>query len=257
MRITASIQARLGSTRFPGKVLKTICGKPMLLWQVERIRRSRLVDEVYVATTCLPQDDEIEEFCSKHNILCYRGAENDVLNRIASFIRELNVEIHLECYGDSPLIDPHLIDEFIGYFLKYSGQIDYVSNALKTTYPPGMEVVLYPGHVLDALDRKLSGDDPLREHVGFNITRFPERYRLAGLEAPPCYFRPNIYLEVDTQNDFEVVSRVVSYFVEQNCECFTLSQIIHFLDQSPKLTALNSSIERRWKPLREQVSYRI
>ena len=125
MDIVASIQARMGSTRLPGKVLKDISGKPMLLWHVERLRRSRLIDNVIVATSTAEADDEIELFCKNHSILCFRGSENNVLNRIANLIRKYNIITHVEFCGDSPLIDPQIVDEFIGYFSYYNTKKKY------------------------------------------------------------------------------------------------------------------------------------
>ena len=226
MKIVASIQARMGSSRLPGKVLKDLCGKPMLLWHVERVKRSRLLDDVIVATTTSEKDDEIELFCEQHAILCYRGSEDDVLNRIASLIRHHHIDVHVEFCGDSPLTDPQIIDEFVGYYLKHQHSYDYVSNAIKTTYPPGQEVIVYRGGVLSELDQSLSTDDPMREHVGYNIIRFPDRYRLASLEAPDWFYEPEAYLEVDTLTDLEMMRQLIGYFTEKGVEHFTLSQIL-------------------------------
>jgi len=252
MNIIASIQARMGSTRLPGKVLKNICGKPMLLWQVERIKKSRLIDDVIIATTTNSKDDEIVRFCKKYRIDCYRGSEDDVLNRVASLIRERKIDLHAEFYGDSPLPDPQLIDEFIGYYLKYNPKYDYVSNSIETTYPPGQEIVLYRGDVLIELDGLLDSNDLLREHVAYNITRFPDKYKLASLKAPEWYNQPEAYLEVDTVKDLEMIRQLVSYFMRIEQDHFTLSQILELLRKQPEIMDINSSEERRWKELRKQ-----
>lgn len=252
MNITASIQARLGSTRLPGKVLKDICGKPMLQWQVERLQRSRLLDTVVVATTTNPSDDVIETFCRERGIDCYRGSEEDVLGRIATLVRERGVDLHVECFGDSPLVDPQIVDEFIGYYLRFKDSVDYVSSALKTTYPPGLEVALYPGEVMLQTDAAVAMDDPLREHAGYNITRFSERFRLVSLEAPSYYHYPDIYLEVDVKEDLEVMRALVGHFVEQGQDHFTLSQILDMVRAHPKILEHNAGVERRWKALREE-----
>ena len=152
MKIVATIQARMGSTRLPGKVLKDICGKPMLLWQVERIKRSRLIDDVIIATTTSSIDDEIVQFCIENNIKYFRGSEDDVLNRVASLIQKFGIDLHAEFCGDSPLPDPQLIDEFIGYYLKNQDNFDYVSSSMETTYPPGQEITLYRGITLIELN---------------------------------------------------------------------------------------------------------
>lgn len=254
MSIIASIQARMGSSRLPGKVLKEICYKPMLLWQIDRLRNSRLLDDIIVATSVESQDDIIEDFCIKNNIICFRGSETDVLNRIASLIKYYNVDIHVECYGDSPLVDSQIVDEFVGYYLKYKDTLDYVSNSIVTTYPPGQEVVVYAGKILKEVDARVSKTDPMREHVGYNITRFEHDYRIASLEAPSYFFKPNIYLEVDVIEDFEVISKIIKYFYDNKIENASLYQILDFLKIFPDLALSNSMINRRWKDFRKELT---
>lgn len=251
MNIVASIQARLGSSRLPGKVLKDICGKPMLQWQIERLHRSSLVDSVLVATTTKSTDDPIADLCNNLGIDCYRGSEDDVLGRISGLVREYGVDLHVECYGDSPLIDPQIVDEFIGNFLKYRDSYDYLSSALQTTYPPGLEVTVYQGSVLLEVDALLSKNDPLREHVGYNITRFPETYRLRSMIAPPWFNYPDTYMEVDTTEDLEVMRAIFKYFVAMGQSHFSLSQILDMSRKHPEVFNLNAFVERRWKALRE------
>ena len=251
MKIAASIQARVGSTRLPGKVLKEINGKPMLLRQVERLRRSRLLDEIIVATTTNPDDDKIVELCINNNIAYYRGSENDVLDRVSSMIKDKNIDIHVECFGDSPLTDPHIVDEVIGYYYKNQADIDFVSNSLKTTYPPGQEVLVYRGSCLINANKLIAKDDPLREHVSINITQYPNEYRLKNLEAPSYYNYPNIYLEVDTAEDFEVISSIFTYFDDKGVEHFSLSEILEFLSKNNELVNINNQVDRRWKEFRK------
>ncbi len=250
--IVASIQARMGSSRLPGKVLADICGKPMLLLQIERINKSRLIDKVIVGTSNSSRDDEIFYFCKKNNVECYRGSEEDVLDRISSLLLHFNVEIHVECYGDSPLIDPQIIDEFIGYYLKHKKSVDYVSSALKTTYPPGLEVTVYGAQVLLKANQLVDKNDPMREHVGYNVTRFPEIFKIKSLEAPPWFFVPNIYLEVDTQKDLELLRSVVQVFYKKGQDYFSLRDILKVLRDKPSLHNINKDVERRWKKFRNE-----
>jgi spore coat polysaccharide biosynthesis protein SpsF len=252
MNIVATIQARMGSSRLPGKVLADVCGKPMLLWQVERIRRSRLVDRVVVGTSTSVLDDQIEDFCSRYDIEYYRGSENNVLERISSLLSHLSVDLHVECYGDSPLIDPQIIDEFIGFYLKNSHLADYFSSALQTTYPPGLEVTVYPARILIEVNQLVSSEDPMREHVGYNITRFPNLYKQCPLLAPFWFSDPEIYLEVDTPEDLALIRNIVRHFSELGQSHFSLGEILSMLRQFPHLVKGNSNIERRWKKLREQ-----
>jgi len=241
----------MGATRLPNKVLKEIAGKPMLLWQIERIRRSRLVDAVVVATTLNPNDDAIAEFCIRNGIECFRGPEEDVLARVAGLLREYKADIHVECFGDSPLVDPHIIDEFCGYLLKHFDELDIVLNSLKTTYPPGQEVIVYKSKALLEADKMVKPTDPLREHVSIHIYKHPEKFRILNMEAPSYYNFPDIFMEVDTREDFLMMSELIQHFSDQGKEFFTLSQILDYLMDNEELTKLNQHIERRWKKFRE------
>ncbi|OGX04557.1 MAG: hypothetical protein A3G87_05910 [Omnitrophica bacterium RIFCSPLOWO2_12_FULL_50_11] len=249
MKIAATVQARMGSSRLPGKVLKTIIGKPMLELEIERIRMSALIDEVIVATSVEERDDPIEKLALETGVKCFRGSENDVLSRIAGALKAFRVDIHAEFMGDNPIPDPLLVDAFIGYYLKNVDTYDYVTNALKTTYPPGAEVFVYSASVL--YDAESRATDPfLREHVAPNICRHPERYRICNLEAPPWFHYPDLHLEVDTQEDFEVISAIYEHFYPSN-PGFCLAQVIDFMNAHPELAALNQQTERRWRVFRK------
>ena len=110
--ICASIQARMSSTRLPGKVLKEIAGKPMLLRQIERLKECKNLNKIIVGTSENPADDKIVEMCKDFSIPFFRGSENNVIDRISSLLISYDVDIHVECVGDSPLVDPYIIDEY-------------------------------------------------------------------------------------------------------------------------------------------------
>ena len=251
MNIIASIQARMGSERFPGKVLHDLCGKPMLQWQIERIKNSRLIDEVVVGTSTSEKDDAIEKFCKINEFKYFRGSENDVLGRISRLIEEYNVDIHVECYGDSPFTDPQIIDEYLGFFLKNENKIDYLTNSMRTTYPPGMEVSIYKGKILREVNNIVKKHDKLREHVGYNITRFSNKFKLLNLKAPKHFHFPEIYLEVDTKEDLKLIKKIVSYFKSKNINHFSLGEILLMIESYPDIIKVNSNVHRRWKELRE------
>ncbi|NPA61678.1 MAG: NTP transferase domain-containing protein [Epsilonproteobacteria bacterium] len=251
MKIVASIQARLNSQRLPRKVLREIDGKPMLWHHIQRLKHSRLLDNIVVATTTESVDDEIVDFCKKYGVDYYRGSEDDVLDRVASMVEDRGIDIHVECFGDSPLTDPHIVDEVVGYYLKHRDSFDFVSNSLKTTYPPGQEVLVYSGESLIDANRRVPNGDPLREHVSIHITEYPDRYRLKNLEAPHFYNYPDIYLEVDTAEDFEMVSSIFHHFHSRAISHFSLAQILDFLSKNGHLVELNRGVERRWREFRE------
>lgn len=251
MKISATLQARMGSSRFPGKVLRTILGRPMLELQIERIRMSRLIDEVILATSTESQDDPLWELAQRLGIPCFRGGEADVLGRVAGALKTFSVELHVEFMGDNPMPDPLLIDSVAGFALKSLERFDYVTNGLATTYPPGMEVSIYPAWVLLETERLVSAPEH-REHGGWNITQFPDRFRLRNLEAPPWHRQPHLHLEVDTPEDFEVICAVYEHFYPSN-PGFGLGEILEFMHRHPELSERNRGIHRRWKALRNEM----
>ncbi len=241
----------MGSSRLPGKVLSDIYGKPMLLRQVERIKRSKLVKRVIIATSTSNKDDKIVSFCQDNKIEYFRGPENDVLKRIVSLFEENPADIHVECYGDSPLIDPEIIDDFVKLFLELKNKTSYISSAIKTSYPPGLEVTVYCPEILKKVDKMIPINDPLREHVGYNITRFPEKFNICSIKAPNKFNAPNFYLEVDSKEDLNVIRKIYNYFISNQQEIFGLRDIINFLKKNPNIIIENSNIERRWKKFRK------
>lgn len=251
MNVVATIQARMGSSRLPGKVLQDVHGKPLLMWHVERLKRSRLLDDVVVVTSDSSKDDPIEAVCRGQEVSFFRGSEDDVLDRVAKAIEKHNIDVHIETFGDSPLTDPDMVDGFVGYYIKHREHVDVVCNTLRTTYPPGMDLLVYAGNVLEEVNSFVPKDDASREHVGYNITRLSDRYRVESLDAPLWYRYPDMYLEVDTQEDLTVLSGVIGHFASQGKEHFTLSQIIDFLASRPDLMERNADVERRWKAFRE------
>jgi len=248
MKIVATVQARVGSSRLPAKVLKPILGKPMLELQLERIRQSRLIDEVVVATSTKSQDDPVEELARQVGVGCFRGSEEDVLSRITGALKAFQAQIHVEFMGDSPLPDPLLIDSVIGFYLKNQDSYDYVSNALKITYPPGADVYVCPVPIL--LKAQRDADPAHRDLVGWHVFRSPPRYRICNLEAPSSFHHPDFHLEVDTQEDFEVISAIFEHFYPRD-PGFGLGQVIEFLKAHPELVARNQHVERRWKAFRQ------
>ena len=221
----------------------------MLAHQIERIQHSLLIDEVIIATSVESLDDPIEQLAGEMGVHCYRGSETDVLSRVVEALQEFKVGIHVEFMGDNPMPDPMLVDSIIGYYLKFSDDYDFVTNCMKTTYPPGAEVSVYPAKVLYDAEKSVT-DAALREHVSVHIYQQPERFRIRNLEAPPWFHYPKLHLEVDTPEDFEVISRIFEHFHPENPD-FGLAQVIEFMNAHPELASLNAGVERRWKKFRQ------
>ena len=243
----------MGSTRLPGKVLTEIAGKSVLERQIDRLRRSLLVDQIVVATSTNVLDDAIEELCERLDIAVFRGPENDVLDRLARLFDQYPAEINVECFGDSPLVDPSLVDSAIREFRFRDSQVhvDYLSSAIETTFPPGLEVTVHRVSSLIAANRLVSPLDPLREHAGYNISRFPQHFRVESLIAPPSLRHPQMFLELDTAEDLAVIRSVIEYFLRRDVPHPTAEEIVEYMLEHPEIRCLNSRVPRRWEKLRK------
>ena len=246
VRIDATIQARMAASRLPGKMLLPVADRPLLARIVERIRQSALIDRIIVATSTSPQDDVLASLAADLGVACFRGSEDDVLGRVVGAFDAFDVDVHVEFQGDNALPDAWLIDSAIGVFLKHRDDVDYVSTALKTTYPPGTEVSVYAADTLRRAE-SVKLDIP-REHVGPHIYRRPELFRCHGLEAPPWLHEPDMHFEVDTAEDYDVVCRLYEHFLPAN-PGFTIAQAIEFARASG-VCAANVDVPRRWRAYR-------
>lgn len=227
------VQARMGSTRLPSKVLKDIAGRPMLSYQMERLRRVKRAERIVVATTDQPADDAVERFCQKEKIACVRGSEHDVLARYHLAIERFPADVVVRITADCPLIDPAIVDEAIAAY-----EPDYVSNMLETTYPYGMAVEVFSAQALREAHREAK-DPAEREHVTPFIYRHPERYRLKSLTMAPNLSHHR--WTVDTPEDFELVSRLLKTLKPH----FTLQDVLAVLDEHPDWCAINAHVEQK------------
>jgi spore coat polysaccharide biosynthesis protein SpsF (cytidylyltransferase family) len=236
----------MGSSRLPGKVMLDLGGRPLLGVLLDRLRCSRSLTGIVVATSTLPENDVIANFCRAEAVPCFRGDEDDVLGRMLGALRSVDAGLGIEIFGDCPLIDPRLVDEMIDAFVA-NGELDWLGNDLATTYPPGMEVEVFRVAALaDAGDR--CRDAAIREHGTLFIRQHPELYRIRNVEAPAAHHRPDLSVEVDAPEDFRIVEAILGHFAPRRD--FTLAEIIAFLDDRPSLAAANSLVPRRWKQFR-------
>ena len=241
MKIVAIIQARMRSTRLPGKVMLPILGRSMLELMIERLRRVKQIDAVVVATTTDESCDVIETLAGRLGVGCYRGSEEDVLDRVVQASRAAQADLIVETTGDCPVIDPEVIGRVIDTFL--AARVDYCSNVLERTYPRGMDVQVFPLRVLEEAAR-LTNDPADREHVSLYIYQHPERFRLlnvaSGLPADAATLR----LTVDTKEDFELIKGVYEqlYPVKPS---FTLNDILELFARHPELPMINRHIQQK------------
>jgi spore coat polysaccharide biosynthesis protein SpsF len=226
------------STRLPGKVLLPILGKPMLELLVERLKMARSLSGIVIATTENAPDDAIERLARQLGVGCYRGSEDDVLDRVLRAAQTAGAEIVVEITGDNPLVDPGVLDQVVSVFLQ--GNFHYVSNCLKRTYPLGLGVQVFPVAVLAEV-ALLTQDPADREHVSLYIYEHPERFSLFNVESGLLDNHSLLRLTVDTQEDFHLIKTIFEELYPENPR-FTLADVLELLDRRPDLRDFNRHI---------------
>lgn len=243
MKIVATIEARMRSSRLPGKVLKKISGSPALAHQVERLKRSRLINEIVLATTDNIADDSLEAFGKDLGLPVFRGSEKDVLGRILGAVRSVKGELHVQTTGDCPLLDPEIVDRIIQAFLDNVKNVDFVSNVMKRTYPVGLECRVFSAKILEEVD-KLTNDPIDRVHGSTYIYTVPGRYRTLNIEAPEELRYPDWRWTLDTPEDLDFIRRVYSHFYSDKPN-FTSLDIRDWLLENPDFVSINSSVRQK------------
>jgi spore coat polysaccharide biosynthesis protein SpsF (cytidylyltransferase family) len=239
VKVVAIVQARMGSSRLPGKVLADIAGHPMLWHVVTRTRQAKLVDRIVVATSTRQADDAVAEFCVAHGIDSYRGNETDVLDRYYQAARAHGADIIVRITADCPLIDPVVIDLAIARLVAPCTNVDYVSTDLpQPTYPRGLDVEVMAAAALERAWEE-DHDSVSREHVTPYIYRHPTLFRLGGVPNPVDHSHHR--WTVDTTDDLELVRQVFSAFERDD---FTWMEVFELLVDRPELIALNQHVQQ-------------
>lgn len=244
--INIIVQARMGSTRLPGKIMMKVKDKPLLSYLVKQISHSIKYDNLIIATTNLESDEEIVNFCNLNNIEIFRGSENDVLDRYYKCAKKYDSDIIVRITSDCPLIDPTLIDECISEFQK--NHFDYFSNINKkinekwiydlSGYPLGFGVEVFTFNTLKTTWENAKNNFD-REHVTQFILDNPRLFHIGNMEN--AYDYSNLRLAVDYQVDFDLIKIIIENFPEN--EVFSIKKIINFFKKNPSYIQLNSHIK--------------
>ena len=237
------------STRLPGKILKTVLGKSLLEYQLERLKRSAFADEIVIATTDNGSEKPIVDLCEQLAIPCFRGSEEDVLARYYGAAESFGAEVVVRVTSDCPIIDPKVIDRVIRFYLEHRGEYDYVSNVLVRSYPRGMDTEVFPFSVLGEAFHEAT-DQAAREHVTPFIYRHPERFRLGHVTCQEDQSRHR--WTVDTQEDFELVRRIIENLYPGHPE-FGLEEVTELLAAHPDWVLINAFVEQKEVMQREKV----
>jgi spore coat polysaccharide biosynthesis protein SpsF len=238
MRVIAIIQARMGSTRLPGKVLNDLEGKTMLARVLERVRRARLVDDILVATTDRAEDDAIVEECRRGSVAVARGDAEDVLDRYYRAAQLSKAEAVVRITSDCPLIDPEITDKTIAAFLE--SRPDYAANVLERTYPRGLDTEAMSFEALAKAWRQ-AGKPYQREHVTPYIYEHPDEFKLLSVKGDADYSFHR--WTVDTPEDLELVRAI--YRRLKADESFSWRHVLELLEKEPKLVELNRSTRQK------------
>ena len=240
MKIVAIVQARMGSTRLPGKVLRDLAGKPMLARVLERVRRAGSVDETIVATSDLPGDDPLADWLAAGRHACFRGSEQDVLARFAGAAAQTGADAIVRITADCPLIDPGVMDDVVAAFRAGQPGLDYASNVLpRRTFPRGLDTEIFTRTALETCARE-AADASSREHVTPFIYRHPERFRLHGIEADADY--SDHRWTVDTPEDFELIEKI--YRALGDAE-FSWKDVLRLLAKNSEWSEINRHIAQK------------
>ena len=255
MKVAAIIQARAGSTRLPGKILKPILGSPMLARILERVKRAALLDAVIVATTDTPADDAIVELARDCGVQVSRGDEQDVLDRFYKAAKVAGADIIVRLTGDCPLHDPFVIDEMVQHFV--TNTLDY-SRATPTTYPEGLDTEVFTFAALERAWQEATLPAE-REHVTLYIRNHPELFRSDGAwNSGDGGDYSGMHWSVDTQADLDFVTKVFEQLYPAN-PSFTKDDVLTLLAQHPELLEIHrggTGYEGLEKSLKEDKSFK-
>ena len=233
-RVVAIVQARMTSTRLPGKVLADLCGRPALAALIARTRQSRLLDAIVVATTVNATDDPLAGLCAELGVPVYRGDEADVLGRYREAAAFAEADTVVRITGDCPMIDPGVIDQAIAMYAH--GDWDYVSNCNIRTYPDGLDVEVFSRAALEEADRE-ANHAFLREHVTPYIRGTRPEYGSGAFKVGQLVFDADfghIRWTLDTADDLQRIRRLVSALGEN----YTWLQALSVATREPDLLGL-------------------
>ena len=239
MKYLVLIQARCGSTRLPNKILKDLCGKPSLQRMVERVQKSKLVDEVMVVTSIEKANLQVVSLCADLGIRVFVGSEEDVLDRYYQAAKLIKPEYVVRLTADCPCIDPELLDEALS---QITPSTDYM-GMLSETFADGLDIQIIK---YDALEKswKEANHSFEREHVTQYAIRHPEIFNLQDFVSPIGDFG-NHRWTVDEPEDFEVVKKIYEHFlIEKKNEDFGYKDILNFMETHPEVMAINSKYSR-------------
>ncbi|NFG60636.1 glycosyltransferase family protein [Clostridium sp. CMCC3677] len=241
MKVVCIVQARVGSTRLPGKVLKEICGKTVLEHDVNRLKLVPNIDEIVIATTVESQDDRILYEANRLGVKCFRGSENDVLSRYYFAAKENNADIVIRVTSDCPCLDYKILEDMINVFLSKVNNFDYMNNTIDKTYPRGYDIEIFSFYALKMAFNNTVKDYE-REHVTPYLYDLNNNFRILSYKNLKDYSRYRVTL--DTEEDFQVIKAIYEVLFKEK-GYFLLEDAVDFLEKNYDIAQINAEIEQK------------
>ncbi len=244
MKITCIVQARMGSERLPGKVLKPVLSKPMIEYTLDRLKKSRYLDEIVLATSTKEADSALDGAAKNCGVKFFRGDEDFVLKRYVDAANEFGGDVIVRVTGDCPFIDPYILDHTISYFL--AQDFDYVSNGVPDAMIRGFDTEVFSKKSLlktyeTVKDLVHEDSKPYKEHVTLYMYRHTHEFNCKRLDVSGLYKR-DYRLCVDTKEDFELITAIYEHFKDTYVSA---KDVVDFLDRHPEIAKINSDIEQK------------
>lgn len=232
-KVVAIIQARMGSTRLPGKVLKEVLERPLLSYMIERLKGARRLQEIVIATPEGDRDRPIRKLAEGLGVASFTGSEEDVLDRYYQAARQFGADPIVRLTADCPLIDPALVDRVIGHYLENEGQLDHL--VLSGRFPDGLDTELFSFAALERAWREARLPSE-REHVTPYIWKNPHLFRLGRID--PEEDLSEMRWTVDDERDLRLVTEIFQGLYRPG-EIFGMTDILRFLREKPELLEIN------------------
>jgi spore coat polysaccharide biosynthesis protein SpsF len=241
MTTVATIEARMTSSRLPGKVMMKANGIPLLTHLVRRLKSVQSIDVICIATTTNTTDDILETLAVSEQISVFRGSESNVLSRVIGAAESVAADVIVEITGDCPIIDPEIVEQAIRIY--HSNNADYVGNCKVLTYPVGMDVQVFSLDVLKQ-SQSMTSSALDQEHVASHIRRHPEIFSHLNIVAPPKMHWPELGLTLDEQDDYLLIKKIIEHFGTKN-QLFSCSEVIDLLRINPNWVSINRHVDRK------------
>ncbi len=246
MKIGIIIQARVGSTRLYNKIMKCLpydSQITVLEQDIRRIKKSKYIEDIIIATTEKIEDDKVIKIAEKENVKYFRGSENDVLARYYFAAKHHDIDVIVRVTSDCPCIDAEIIDMVIEEYLK-DKTYDFVANVLERTFPIGLDVEVIALSALETAYNEAKKDYQ-REHVSDYIYENPDKFKLKNIVAPAKYNKPELRITLDTKEDYMLLCAVYDYLYYKN-NSFSSEEVVKLFSEKPWFACINNnSIQKK------------